>query len=256
VFKAIRVTILLLVLCFVSLGSYLSDARTTDWDDTLRISVYPINGDGSTVSERYIGELSERDFRGIEAFAAREVERYRHGIDRPVRVRLAAPIYEQPPALAAEPGMLDIMIWSLKMRWWASSVTDGKDRVTPDVRVFVRYHSPDHALPLENSVGVRKGKFGIVNGYASRRLRGRNNVVIAHELLHTLGASDKYDPASGQPVAPAGIAEPDREPLYPQRYAEIMGGRIALAADDAVIPKNLDYAVIGPQTAAEIRLVR
>jgi len=33
-----------------------------------------------------------------------------------------------------------------------------------------------------------------------------------------------------------------------------MGGRIALAADDSVIPKNLDYAVIGPLTAREINL--
>jgi hypothetical protein len=34
-----------------------------------------------------------------------------------------------------------------------------------------------------------------------------------------------------------------------------MGGRIAIAADDAIIPKSLKYAVIGPQTANEIRLI-
>ena len=33
-----------------------------------------------------------------------------------------------------------------------------------------------------------------------------------------------------------------------------MGGRIALAADDAVIPKSLKYAVIGSLTANEINL--
>jgi hypothetical protein len=95
---------------------------------------------------------------------------------------------------------------------------------------------------------------GIVNARASRQHAGRNNVVIAHEFMHTLGATDKYDLGSGQPLAPDGLAEPDREPLYPQRWAEIMGGRIALAADDAVIPKSLRYTVIGPQTAGEIRL--
>jgi hypothetical protein len=36
--------------------------------------------------------------------------------------------------------------------------------------------------------------------------------------------------------------------------AEIMGGRIALAANDAVIPMSLKYAVIGPLTASEIKL--
>ena len=96
---------------------------------------------------------------------------------------------------------------------------------------------------------------GIVNGYASRRHRGTNNVIIAHEFLHTLGATDKYSPIDGQPIGPDGIAEPERSPLYPQRFAEIMGGRIALAEDDSIIPKSLKYAVIGPLTAGEINLI-
>ncbi len=33
-----------------------------------------------------------------------------------------------------------------------------------------------------------------------------------------------------------------------------MGGRIPLAADDAVIPQSLRFAIIGPATAREIRL--
>ena len=33
-----------------------------------------------------------------------------------------------------------------------------------------------------------------------------------------------------------------------------MGGRIALAEDDSVIPQSLKYAVIGPLTASEINL--
>ena len=107
---------------------------------------------------------------------------------------------------------------------------------------------------LENSVGVQKGMFGIVNAYTGRRHKGRNNVIIAHEFFHTLGASDKYELGTGQPHNPDGLAEPDRSPLYPQRYAEIMGGRIALADDDAVIPKSLKFARVGPITAVEIGL--
>jgi len=110
------------------------------------------------------------------------------------------------------------------------------------------------AVTLENSVGLQKGMVGIVNGYASRRHRGTNNVIIAHEFLHTLGATDKYRASDGLPTAPDGLAEHDRQPFYPQRYAEIMGGRIALAEDDAVIPKTLKYAVIGALTASEINL--
>ena len=90
--------------------------------------------------------------------------------------------------------------------------------------------------------------------FSSGRMRRKNLVIVAHELLHTLGATDKYSPVDGHPVAPHGLAEPDREPLYPQRLAEIMGGRIAQAADDAMVPKNLNYVLIGPATASEIRL--
>lgn len=107
---------------------------------------------------------------------------------------------------------------------------------------------------LENSVGLQKGMIGIVNAYASRRQRGFNNVIIAHEFLHTLGATDKYDGLNGQPVFPDGIADPDRKPLYPQKIAEIMGGRIALSEFDAVIPSSLKYTTIGPLTASEINL--
>jgi len=96
---------------------------------------------------------------------------------------------------------------------------------------------------------------GIVNAYAGRREASFNNVIIAHEFLHTLGATDKYDPENGLPSFPLGFAEPERNPRYPQRFAEIMGGRIPLADDDAVIPDDLKKVVIGRQTAEEIRLV-
>ena len=140
------------------------------------------------------------------------------------------------------------------MRWWVSDVTGDQDRIDPDVRMFVRYHSPQKTLRLENSVGVQKGMFGVVNAYSNRKYAGRNNVVIAHEFLHTLGATDKYDLSTGIPLAPHGLAEPDRAPLYPQTKAEIMGGRIAVAAGDVMEPRNLRHVVIGPLTAREIRL--
>ena len=253
-FKAIRISILLAILLFVGLSTFLTQARSTDWNNSLWIKIYPINADGSAEAGKYISELSAADFEGIESFLQRETERYSRNITRPVRIELGSEIHEQPPALGKQPNVLSVTMWSLKMRWWAGSVTDAQDRINPDVRIFVRYHKPDMAVSLENSVGLQKGMVGIVNGYASRRHRGTNNVIIAHEFLHTLGASDKYDASNGLPIGPDGLGEPDRRPLYPQRYAEIMGGRIALAEDDAVIPKNLKYAVIGTLTASEINL--
>ncbi len=255
VFKAIRVSILLFILAFVAIGTWLTQARSTDWNNSLWVKIYPINADGSDVVDRYIAGLEVEAFAGIEEFIARETKRYGQQLERPLRVELGLPVREQPPTIDADTGVLGVMTWSLKLRWWASHTAGEQDRITPDVRIFVRYHNPEDAYRLENSVGLQKGMVGIVNARASRRHAGANNVVIAHEFMHTLGATDKYDPATGLPLQPDGLAEPDRKPLYPQRWAEIMGGRVALASNDAVVPKNLKYVVIGPLTAREIRLL-
>ncbi len=255
-FKAIRIFVLLVVLLFVSLSAYLTKARSTDWNNSLYVKVYPINADQSVESARYISRLDADTFAGIEEFVSRETGRYGHTLDRPVRVRLGEEIGEQPPALEARDSRLDVLWWSLKMRWWAASVTDAQDNPDPDVRIFVRYHAPSGHFVLENSVGLQKGMVGIVNAYAGRSHKGFNNLIIAHEFLHTLGATDKYNPADGVPLFPHGYAEPDRKPLLPQRKAEIMGGRIAVSEAEAVMPKSLKYAVIGEKTAEEIRLRR
>jgi len=254
-FKAIRIGILLFILFFVAVNTWLTQSRSTDWDNSLWVKIYPINADGSDASDSYINSLGIDDFADIETFITREANRYGKTIRQPLRVELGSPIKEQPPQMEPGPGRLDVMLWSLKMRWWADDTAGAQDSIEPDVRIFVRYHQPENLLVLENSVGLQKGMVGIVNAYTGRLHRGSNNVIIAHEFLHTLGATDKYDPGSGQPIPPDGLADPNLAPLYPQTNAEIMGGRIALAADDAVIPKSLKYAVIGPLTASEINLI-
>ena len=253
-FKAVRISILLFILFFVAVNTWLTQARSTDWNNSLYIKIYPINGDGSSESAKYIKKLKVGDFAGIEEFLARETRNYSKNVARPVRVELGNEIDEQPPELGRSPNMLSVMLWSFKMRWWAGSATESQDRIDTDVRIFVRYHKPEFAIVLENSVGLQKGMVGIVNGYASRRNRGTNNDIIMHEFLHTLGATDKYDASNGQPIGPDGLGEPGRKPLYPQRFAEIMGGRIAKSEDDSYIPKNLKFAVIGALTASEINL--
>ncbi len=92
---------------------------------------------------------------------------------------------------------------------------------------------------------------GIINAFADKSHRGSNQVVIVHELMHTLGAGDKYD-ASNMPLHPQGYAEPGRQPLLPQRKAEIMGGRIPLSPQQAKMPQSLADVTIGAYSAAEI----
>ena len=80
----------------------------------------------------------------------------------------------------------------------------------------------------------------------------QNNVIITHEFLHTLGATDKYDPATNRPTYPDGYADPDQQPPEPQTFAEIMAGRIPVSQTQAKIPESLNDVVIGELTAKEI----
>jgi hypothetical protein len=253
-FRKLRIAILLLILLFVSLSTWLTRARSTDWNNSLWVKIYPINADGSEASRKYIQHLDIDDFSAIESFIARETAKYGHTLARPVRMELGREIRQQPPSIPTSASALDIMLWSLKMRWWAGSTAGPQDSPDPDVRIFVRYFAPTDRFVLENSVGLQKGMVGIVNAYAGRSHNGLNNVIVAHEFLHTLGASDKYDLGTGMPAFPLGFAEPERKPRYPQRHAEIMGGRIPLSDNSARTPDSLKSVIIGAMTAEEIRL--
>ncbi len=118
--------------------------------------------------------------------------------------------------------------------------------------MFLLYFDPAQSKRLAHSTGLQKGLIGRVNVFASGNMAKQNNVVIAHEFLHTLGATDKYDPATNQPLYPEGYADPDLKPLLPQRYAEIMAGRIPLSQTEAETPASLDDALVGSKTAQEI----
>ena len=251
-FRTLRITVLLYILAMVALGTWLSQRRSTDWDASLWVDVYAIAGDAGESTARYLERLDDQSFASVEAFFSREAKRYGLVLERPVRVELAGILRELPPRPPAQANPWQAMRWSLNMRYWAYSATRAIDRPTPDIQVFVIYHDSSQEVVLDRSVALRKGLIGVVNGFASRNMAQKNNFIIAHELLHTLGASDKYELTDNQPIAPDGLADPDIDPLYPQSQAEIMGGRIALAPDRADMPAGLRQTVVGAATAREI----
>ncbi len=251
-FRKFRITLLLIVLFFVGMNSWLTKLRSTDWDEPLWVVVYPINGDGGPATGRYINSLSPDTFQSVEDFLAREAKRYDPDITEPVTIKLAPPVSERPPLPPAGGSTLSIMLWSLKLRYWAMR-NDNFDGPDADVQMFVVYYDPKAHQRLSHSLGLQKGLIGVVNAFASPAQASRNNVVIAHEFLHTVGASDKYNPQNNQPVYPEGFADPDQKPVYPQKRAEIMGGRIPVASHNAIMPRSLKSCVAGPKTAHEIR---
>lgn len=250
--RNIRIAILLLILLFVALNTYFDRVYSTDWDIPLRVAVYPINADGSAKSERFIGQLAADHFIAIESFFDAEAREHGLQMERPVRILMGAPLRELPPSVAPNAGALSIAWWSLKTRHWAWRNAENPNGVPPDIKLFLLYHDPERSPALPHSIGMQKGLLGIVNLFADREMMGSNDTVIAHELLHTLGASDKYDLRTTLPLHPIGYAEPDRQPLHPQQYAELMGGRIPVSSAHSEIPESLRQVLIGPQTAAEI----
>ncbi|GMQ88432.1 MAG: hypothetical protein BMS9Abin08_1677 [Gammaproteobacteria bacterium] len=253
-FRKARITILLGVLFFVSMNSWLTRLRSTDWNEALWVVVYPVNGDNSPVSQAYIDTLSADSFNSVESFLANEAQRYGKTIVNPVTVRLAPPVNALPPQPPINGSTLSVMIWSLKLRYWAWR-NDNFGGPQPDVQMFVVYHDPGTHTRLRHSLGLQKGMIGVVNAYASRTMVQRNNIIIAHEFLHTLGASDKYDRNNNQPLYPDGYTEPDKSPLFPQQTAEVMAGRIPLSRSEAVMPASAAGLRIGSRTAREINWI-
>ena len=64
-FKAVRIGFLLLILFFVAMSTWLTQARSTDWNNSLWVKIYPINADGSDISDNYIGKLKVEHFAEI-----------------------------------------------------------------------------------------------------------------------------------------------------------------------------------------------
>lgn len=248
--RRLRILVLLLILGFVALNTYFDRVYSTDWDIPLRVSVYPINGDGGDEAERFIRERLTSDYGSLESFFEEEAARYGVPLERPVRFSTAQQLRTAPPALAPDANALQIAWWSLRTRYWAWRAPH--EGPPPDVKMFVLYHDPQRSPVLPHSTGLQKGLFAVVHAFADRSMLGANDVVIAHELLHTLGAGDKYALDTGLPAYPHGYAQPERQPRYPQTYAELMGGRIPLSASHAETPESLRQVVIGPASAAEI----
>lgn len=144
---------------------------------------------------------------------------------------------------------------SLQFRWWAWR-NSPPVLVKPQIRLYLLFHDPQQVHVLRHSTALNKGRIGLVNLFGEHSYAGTNAVVIAHELLHTVGATDKYDLANNIPRYSDGYADPHREPRYPQDYAELMAGRIPLSPSRAEMPAGLAQTLIGDVTAREIRWVK
>jgi len=254
VFKLIRVVALLSILFVMLAGTWINERRLANWERPVWITLYPIVADDEPATEAYARGIDETSFEEINAFFQRDLELYGVSLSPTFQFQIAPVTWKLPPAIPDRHSMVAVALWSLKMRWWSWRMERNDDLVSPDIQVFVLYHSIAGDNEMKVSVGMRKGMYGLVKGYGTKTMDSYNQIVIAHELLHVLGATDKYVYATGDPEYPFGYAAPEQQPLFPQMEAEIMGGRIPLNSFESIMPESLAQCRIGHKTAEEIGL--
>jgi hypothetical protein len=250
--RKLRIGVLLLILALVAIKTWQDQYLSKRWRVPLYVSIYPIAADDSPVTRTYLAGLDADRFKPIDAFFAREAQRYQLPLSEPFRTRLRPELHDLPPQRRADAGLLSTALWSLKLRYWAWRES-GHAGEPEDIRVFVLYHDPALTPSVPHSLGLTKGLIGVVYAFAAPEMNGGNDVVLAHELLHTLGATDKYDLGTDAPIFPDGYGDPRQVPLFPQQTAELMAGRRILASNRWEQVPDLDQVVLGAATAAEIR---
>lgn len=250
-FRKLRIVVLLIILMFVALNTWLDRLYSRDWNGALQVALYPVNADGSAAADAFMRQLQASDMQDLEDFFNAQAAQYQLPLDRPLRFSLAPALQQLPPLPPEQGGRFSIMWWSLQLRWFAWRVPNPPGP-TPTIRLFLLFHDPRLATVLPHSTGLEKGLVGIAHVFAMNGMARANQVIVAHELLHTLGATDKYDLETNLPIFPEGYADPERQPRYPQERAELMAGRIPISAAQVEQAESLRQVVIGALTAREI----
>ena len=269
-FRKIRLYTLLAILAgvaFWGVESWRADHFTFAWDKPLRILVIAAtdprsNASGeveaATIRRFLTGETATNaNLKGVERWIEREHERLtgRHGPPLELIAEGPFPAGGEVPILPGDEA-------SFLTRWRATSrflefferVAREQKLVTRayDAVLFVLFYDDEDPgrMREQRSVAARRTRRGMVFTALDRDHMERACVLLAHELFHTLGASDKYD--GNQSLHPGGFADPDQRPLYPQENAEIMalGIPISPIAEERV--ESLNECVVGAATAAEI----
>jgi hypothetical protein len=250
-----RVAFLLVVLAVVLLWAW-RDVRSrrerNSWERPLSAALVlvrrgPIGSEASAAFSERIAELDSR--------MTDEYKRYRPGTMHPFNFVFVGPIdiAEDPPSLSGE-SWLDAAKHAWALWRWSSSVdrAAGVDGSSFDSRIYVVARPPVSVQrELVEGESEEGGRLGTVEVELDASMADFALFVAAHELFHTLGATDKYD-AAGRTLMPIGLADPDLRPVLPQRFAEIMARNRPVAPGVEEPPVSLEELAVGPTTALEI----
>jgi hypothetical protein len=190
----------------------------------------------------------------LEQALTREFERYGGGF-RPVHFSIFGPAPESvaPPTPSADPGLLEPFRVSYGL-WRFARASDSASGLEGsfDGTIYVALSAPRSARrALVEGLGQDGGRIAVTRLELSLDSVDFGLFVVAHELLHLLGAGDRYG-ADGMALVPDGLGDPEREPLYPQDSVEVMARGRVLEPGREKPPSDLDELRVGRRTATEI----
>lgn len=229
----------------------LVNSLSIDWTAPVCVVLRPVNGDGSTAVKEYLAGLKESAFKPAADFIHSEALTFGVKASKPLSVVLGDEVRRTLPQSPPDLGIAEKFQWAFIMK----ALTPKIRGVSDDINVFLVFYDPKSGNTLDSPVTVGAVFISLIELYADGQQQDEHNIVLARELLRMAGATDKINPETGQPLFPDGYAEPGRKPLYPQRYAEIMGGSRPVSQRRSVTPASLDEIIVGYQTAVELKWV-
>jgi hypothetical protein len=78
--RALRITVLLLVLLVVAGQAWLDRFSTTRWQRTVYVGAFPVSADASTATARYLTQLDQGKIDEVDSFLKSEARRYGVGV--------------------------------------------------------------------------------------------------------------------------------------------------------------------------------
>lgn len=254
-----RVTLLLIVLGMVLLwagNDWWRRRERTAWKRPLRVALVLVERE--PVAPALSRALASRAFE-LERRLAQEYERHRGQAGEPFSLVVKGPLSASTePPRAGSDELLDLARHSYALWQWTRELDarGGVEWRGYDARIYLVLTPSREAAPrVVEGESEQGGRIGVARADVDEGMLDFALFVAAHELFHTLGASDKYD-AQGRANLPDGFAEPTRVPLYPQRGAELMARNVPLSPTSERPPETLEELFVGEATAREIGWLR
>jgi hypothetical protein len=258
-YRQLTFFLILLIVIGVAASIYYQEHRKLDWDRTYDVALMEVVKVQSTTEKPSLSlsaKTRELFVKTLEDWFTTEFARTTENRVKPFRFHMLGPVVtaQLPPALPTK----DDSTWvqykqgtafiNFFNQLLAKTEINGENY---DIKLYLYLYPADENLGYDrqHSVGTTRGRFGVVFLPIGKQTGGYTMCAIAHEVLHTVGAIDKYD-ENHISIYPEGYFQP--ESRYPQQYGEIMSMAIPLAPNKERDIDDLSNARIGVKTIAEI----